>query len=333
MRPGGAVPDPVAHPGPGHDPGRPRHRRRPALASGRWLARAAAVAALQAVQAVQAQGLAAAPAAPQDVQVPSLEAVRGVPLRLPAAWFPAAVEGRAPALVLLHGCSGAYDGRGRLAARYAELAAQLHALGVHALVTDSFTPRGERQLCTQRHAARRITQTERRRDALGAVAWLAAQPQVDPARIGLLGWSHGGSAVLATTNLRDPEVRAAAGQGTRPSLAVAYYPGCGAELLHGFAPSAPLLMLLGEADDWTPPAPCKALAAGADTSAAPPPQLEAYAGAFHGCDGTGPVRLRTDVPNGAQPGRGVHVGGDAAARAASQARLEAFLRQQWKLAP
>lgn len=277
---------------------------------------------------------AAEAAPPLDTLVPSLETLApGSPLRLPAAWFAAPVAGPAPALLLLHGCGGAYDGRGRLGARYAELAAQLNAMGVHALVVDSFTPRGERQLCTQRYAARRITQAERRRDALGALAWLAAQPQVDALRVGLLGWSHGGSAVLAATNLRDAEVRAAAGRGVRPSLAVAFYPGCAADGQRGYTPSAPLLMLLGEADDWTPVAPCKALASAVDAAVAPVPQFEAYAGAYHGFDGTGPVRLRTDVPNGVQPGRGVHVGGDPQAREAARVRLETFLRQQWKLAP
>jgi dienelactone hydrolase len=100
-------------------------------------------------------------------------------------------------------------------------------------------------------------------------------------------------------------------------------------LRRGYAPTAPLLMLLGEADDWTPAAPCKALAA----AAGPAVQWEAYAGAYHGFDGTAPVRLRRDVPNGAQPGQGVHVGADPVARSAAEQRLASFLRQQWSLTP
>jgi dienelactone hydrolase len=60
--------------------------------------------------------------------------------------------------------------------------------------------------------------------------------------------------------------------------------------------------------------------------------FESYAGAFHGFDGTGPVRLRRDVPNGTRPGQGVHVGGDAAARAAAGVRLDTFVRDTWSLA-
>jgi dienelactone hydrolase len=264
-----------------------------------------------------------------EVQVPSLDAPGGRPVELRAVWFAAPVaEGMtAPAMLLLHGCSGMFDRQGRLAPRYTELAARLAAMGVHALALDSLGARGERELCTQRIGQRKVTQLQRRRDALGALQWLAAQPGVDPQKLGLLGWSNGGSTVLSTLNLRHAEVLAAR---RRPSLAVAFYPGCESELSRGFQPSAPLLMLLGEADDWTPAAPCKALAG---ASATPTPEWEAYEGAFHGFDGADAVRLRKDVPNGVRPGAGVHVGADPAAREAAARRLSAFLQSRWGLKP
>jgi dienelactone hydrolase len=80
-------------------------------------------------------------------------------------------------------------------------------------------------------------------------------------------------------------------------------------------------MLVGSADDWTPAAPCRTLA-----SARPAITFFEFDGAHHGFDGTQPVRLRTDVPGGAHPGQGVHVGGDAAARDAALRRLDDFLR-------
>jgi dienelactone hydrolase len=60
-------------------------------------------------------------------------------------------------------------------------------------------------------------------------------------------------------------------------------------------------------------------------------QLELYEDAYHGFDGTAPVRLRKDVPNGVRPGQGVHVGAEPVARAAAALALKAFLQQQWKL--
>ena len=267
----------------------------------------------------------------QFVQVPSLDAPRGTALVLPSFWFVAAgsLQAPAPALVLMHGCGGHFDSRGQLATRYTELAARLNAMGIHALVTDSLTPRGEKELCTQRDGTRRVTQLQRRRDALGALQWLAAQPGVDPKRLGLLGWSNGGSTVLSALNRRHPEVAAAPVQ---PSLAVAFYPGCQTELARGFEPTAPLLMLLAELDDWTPASPCKALSHAAQASpASPTVQWESYAGAYHGFDGTAPVRLRLDVPNGVHPGQGVHVGAEPAARAAAALRLAQFLQDTWSL--
>lgn len=273
-------------------------------------------------------GLACAAATPLRVQVPSLDAPAGSAVMLPGHWFAADASAAAPAMVLMHGCGGPFDSRGGLHERYTELAARLNALGIHALIADSFTPRGERELCTQVVGQRRLTQVQRRRDALGALQWLAAQPGVDGQRLGLLGWSNGGSTVLAALNQRHREVASAT---VRPSLAVAFYPGCESELRRGFEPTAPLRMLLAERDDWTLAAPCKALAE--RFRGGPTPQWESYADAFHGFDGTAPLRLRRDVPGGANPGQGAHVGGESAARAAAALRLEQFLKDTWSLKP
>lgn len=264
----------------------------------------------------------AAAAEPLRVVVASLDTAAGAPVALDGYWFAVDAALAAPAMVLLHGCGGALaEPGGRLSDRMVGYAQWLNALGVHVLVVDSLTPRGERELCTQRIDQRRVTRTQRRRDALGALAWLAARPEVQARRLGLLGWSHGGSAVLAATDRSHPEV---AGAPVTPAMAVAFYPGCAAALRQRWQPSAPLLMLVGEDDDWTPPGPCKELAA---RPATPQPELVSYAGAAHGFDAPSPVRLRLDVPNGVAPGQGVHVGGNPAARAASRAALQAFVRK------
>lgn len=268
--------------------------------------------------------LAAAGAHAVAVEVPSFDRAGGNAVQLPSHWFAAKEPGPRPALVLLHGCGGFFDGKGRLAERYTAMADRLNTLGIHVLITDSLTPRGERELCTQRTGSRAVTMLQRRRDALGALAWLAARSDVDGQRLGLLGWSNGGSTVLAATQGAHPEVAKAA---VRPSLAVAFYPGCEAEGRRGYQPVAPLLILIGEADDWTPAAPCRTLAQQLPQSI----QIEVYPGAFHGFDGTTPVRLRRDVPNGVNPGAGVHIGMQPAAREAAAVALDAFLRSRWSL--
>lgn len=267
-------------------------------------------------------GLAQRANAQERVAVPSLERNAGQNLSLIGFWFAAPGAQRAPAVVLLHGCGGTYNAKHELSARTLEYAHLLNEHGMHALVVDSLTPRGEKELCTQRIGTRRVTQANRRLDALGAVAWLAQRPEVDAQRIGLMGWSNGGSTLLASINLAHADVAAAP---IKPSFAVAFYPGCESDLKRGFETRTRLLMLVGEADDWTPAAPCHALA---QATRGTTPQIEGYAGAYHGFDSTAPLRLRTDVPNGAHPGEGVHVGGDAAAFAASRELLLRFLAQQ-----
>ena len=268
------------------------------------------------------------------VEVPSLDAPQGPAVVMPSYWFASSRVSQgatAPAMVLLHGCAGIYTSRDRqLVVRMREYADLLNRWGIHVLVTDSLTPRGEKELCTQRDAGRKVTQANRRRDALGALQWLAQQPGVDAQRIGLMGWSNGGSTVLAATNAMHHEVAQAS---VKPSLAVLYYPGCLADLRAGYHPVAPALMQVGEADDWTPAEHCVRLADQIAARSGPKIQIETYAGAHHGFDGSGPVVHRKDVPNGKYPGSGVHVGGLPQARAASLQRLEEFLRAQWKLSP
>ena len=262
----------------------------------------------------------AAASAQERVSFPSLDGAANAPLVLIGHWF-AASAAPAPAVALFHGCDGPYDKRGALSRRMRDYAKLFNDAGMHALVVDSLTPRYETELCTQRIGKRRVTQANRRLDALGAIAYLAERSDVDARRIGLIGWSNGGSTVLAATNQRHPDVAAAQ---TRPAFAIAFYPGCEADLKRGYLPSAPLLMLVGAADDWTPAAPCRVLAA---STAAPRPQIETYAGAYHGFDSDSPVRIRKDVPNGSNPGQGVHVGGNAAALKASRERLQRFLAE------
>jgi dienelactone hydrolase len=258
--------------------------------------------------------------AQQQVEVPSLDQAGGAPVMLAAHWFRAPAQGARPAVVLLHGCGGQLDAKGRLGQRMHEYAALLTAEGWHALALDSFVTRGVKEVCTVRAGERSVTQTHRRLDALGALRWLAAQPGVDPRRLVLLGWSNGGSTVLAATNRLQRDVMQAE---VHPRAAVAFYPGCEAELARRYAAVAPTLLLVGERDDWTPAQPCRSLAGAIGSGA----RLVAYPDAHHGFDGSAPLRHRRDVPGGANPGQGVTVGGNPAARAAARAELLAFLRE------
>lgn len=243
--------------------------------------------------------------AAQTYQALSLPSADGTELK---AWLihPAgiAAEQARPVVLALHGCGGLYatqgSRRGQLNARHDGMAQLLRAQGYSVLFPDSFSTRGEPSICAQKIQDRKIRPTHRRDDVTGALTWLARQPWVDVRKIALLGWSHGGSAVLAATDANDTVVST---RPVQPSLAIAFYPGCRDALKSGYRPIAPLLMLLGELDDWTPAAPCVDLARRVDARA------HVFPDSHHDFDNpVGSVKLRADVPNGAHPGQGVHVG-------------------------
>lgn len=122
---------------------------------------------------------------------------------LPAYWFAAPAGNTAgPAVVALHGCGGLLDGKGSLGAQRHRYVRILHGAGIGVLFIDSFVPRGQNSICSQRHDQRSITEMHRRLDVYGALQWLARQPGVDAQRLGVVGWSHGGQTVLASAICR-----------------------------------------------------------------------------------------------------------------------------------
>lgn len=266
---------------------------------------------------------AASAAEPQLVHFDSLD---GTPLK---AWaYQPGADAPTPkgTVIALHGCGGLYAStgarKGQISARHQAMAEMLVQEGYAVLMPDSLTPRGVEELCTQKISQRKVAQRERRRDTLAALSWVAAQPWGQADRIAVLGWSHGGSAVLGATDRKQPEVVA---QTATFSLAIAFYPGCSAPLQSGYQANTRLVMLLGEKDDWTPPGPCVEL--GKSVGA----EVHVYPGSYHGFDGPrGSVRLRTDVPGGVNPGQGVHVGPNPAAREQAYARVRELLREAFR---
>jgi dienelactone hydrolase len=246
---------------------------------------ATALAALV-LLAVERTGLA------QDaVSFPANDAdlTRGAPTMLEGLLYRPAGNGPFPALVVLHGCGGLYRNDGSLVGRHDAWARLLVSEGYITLLVDSFGPRGVRQICTVKEPTVRPA-FERARDAYGALRYLQSRNDVDPGRIGLFGWSNGGSTVLWTL---DDAIRARPIDlpGADFRVAVAFYPGCTSLLRRDhWRPIAPLLVLIGADDDWTPAEPCISLvervrAAGADVG------IVVYPDAYHVFDAPS-TRLR-----------------------------------------
>jgi dienelactone hydrolase len=267
--------------------------------------------------------LAAALVAPAGAEVVTLQAPAA---ELSAHWLPApGAKGRRPAVVALHGCGGLYRRDGKtFDVRYPEYVQRLHHAGYHVLLPDSFGPRGVRSTCTVPASERHVDAETRRPDVVAAVDWLARHPEVDRGRIALLGWSQGAMTALAAID------GTRAGGAAPLAGAVVFYPGCRALLQKEFRIAIPVLMLLGEKDDWTPPARCVRLA---ERIRKQQPRsdltVEMYPDSYHGFDGPGPVHFRADVPNGVNRA-GVHVGGNPAARARAQAAVDTFLARVLK---
>jgi dienelactone hydrolase len=152
-------------------------------------------------------------------------------------------------------------------------------------------------------------------------------------RIAALGWSHGGSAVLATLDARHESVVAWRERDPHAPYfraGVAFYPGCIDSLRRkgGYALAAPLTLFVGASDDWTAPGPCIDLARKL-ASADPPATIFVYPDTYHGFDGpSSQKRLRLEVPNGVHPGQGVTVAPNPDARDDAYARLKIILRRE-----
>jgi dienelactone hydrolase len=218
------------------------------------------------------------------------------------------------AVVLLHGCSGIIRTENAWAS-------ELQKMGYVALIVDSFRPRGHSEICTD---FRRVSRRERVLDAYGALRWLRAQRFVDPGRIAVAGWSNGGFAVLQAVDA----ARESPADRFRAALAV--YPDCRFDKDTPFY--APLLILIGGRDDWTPPASCEDLAR-SSTPRQWPVLLHVYPEAHHSFDN--PLARRQYLPNvvnGNKPGGccGATIGYDAPAHADAIKRVERFFGEHLK---
>jgi len=173
-------------------------------------------------------------------------------------------EGPFPAVVVLHGCGGFSSG-GSL-----QLADQLKDWGYVALMVDSLTPRALTTAC----GGPFIDQPG---DAYAALRYLSQQSFVAPERVAVLGNSMGGYSALYAVD-RGLMAQYFRHFRERFRAAVAYYPNCG---IPATMMTAPTLILIGEADDWTPAERCRVMVAHARPDGTPI-ALTVYPGAHHG---------------------------------------------------
>jgi dienelactone hydrolase len=159
----------------------------------------------------------------------------GKPLELAGILTMPRGDGPFPAVVLLHVCDGIREPGTGTAAQMTGWARRLADWGYVTLQVDSLGPRSIADGCASQESWQRFQTL----DAFAAKAWLATRRQVDPGRIGVVGWSSGGIAVIAIV---DAFGRA---KGIEPfKAAIAFYPMCSSFSMR----DTPLLILIGELD-------------------------------------------------------------------------------------
>ena len=223
----------------------------------------------------------------------------------------------APAVAIFHGCGG-------IGANNTRMAELLKDWGYVALVVDSFSSRGLKDVCGRNWPSQAAAE-KRALDIDAAGKWLAGQSYVKAGQLAFMGYSYGGGvgllrALSARTDIRLPSAWRAA---------VLVYPDCGLGEAMGatLRPRLPTLIAMGELDDWTPVRQCQALLdrvkAGRDSI-----ETHVYPGAHHSFDALGlPVRYLDGVGNRSKPGGccGAHYGANEAAWTAFVGDVKAFL--------
>jgi dienelactone hydrolase len=252
--------------------------------------------ALASSQAAMAQSV-----LPDRVTFPSLDGHTTLVGYVYAACAKSGAAAPAPAVVMMHGRAGAYsslaDGKydattiSKRHRMWGELWAEQ---GYVAILVDGFGPRGYPHGFPRHSYDTRPAEldevTVRPLDAYGAAKYLRTRSDVIADRIGLQGWSNGGSATLSSMAEVAADTPGAAMLGPKTGFraALAFYPACGLKdrFDDGYVPYAPVRVLQGDADEEVSPKRCarlveKSRAHGGDI------EITLYPGATHDFDDPG----------------------------------------------
>ena len=241
--------------------------------------------------------------------------------------LPAKPDKKMPAILILHG-SGGIDGRGGFHAK------ALNEAGFATLEIFMFPPGGRNK---EGHES---TLTH----AFGALKYLASRPDVDPKRIGAMGFSWGGNMTL---KLASEKIRLAFMADTgdaRFGALASFYPVCWTHLATATSENpeikakfttltgAKLLLLAGGQDDYGAPDDCQKFVAALPETAQQLVSLQYYPEATHGWDSPS-GRDRTIQDPTANQGRGGSVRMYANAKIAEDSRKQVVEHFKKNLSP
>jgi len=292
------------------------HGQGHAILTTRWMAHLVVLLALLFAMPAWAQ---------QNVRVPVEQGGRTV--QLAAQLFrPATVTTALPAVALIHGCGGPGQNTTRMAGLLA-------SWGYAALVVDSFSARGMKDVCGRNWPTQAAAEA-RAGDIDASLAWLARQPGIDPRRLAYMGYSYGGGVAMLRALSATPEDQAPPTTLPTARAVVLLYPDCA--LAESLGPRLtvrqPTLLAMGALDDWTPIAQCRVVmervVRGRELV-----ETKVYDGAHHSFDALGlPVRYLEGVGNRSKPGGccGAHYGAHEPAWKQFVVDVKAFLDKALK---
>ncbi len=203
--------------------------------------------------------------------------------------------GKIPVVVIAHGSAGVQAKDTGFWAPY------FNKLGFATFVVDSFTPRGVESTVDDQSLVSNAADTA---DAFFALKFLAADPRFDADRIGIIGFSRGGTAAneTAVKSFRDNVLRE--NKNLQFAFHIPAYPGCQNSRFRKNGSfdktGAPMLFLMGSKDDYTPAKFCLDQIKGMQEEYPGVIDYRVYDGAHHSFDGNQGVhylRLGTSTRN------------------------------------
>lgn len=186
-----------------------------------------------------------------------------------------------PLVVIAHGCGGLTKNGYRNSQEWAKWF-QEHNFAT--VIVDSWSNRDVGNVCEMPGRLANLLLPMRVEDVYAVVADINKQHPINPEQIFLIGGSHGGRLAY---EILTPNHAQQMGEkySVRFAGAVGLYPGCSPQMINEPTKS-PLLLIVGEVDDWTLPKYCYDLARSAKFSSTPGFDIEmkSIQGAGHSFD-------------------------------------------------
>lgn len=168
------------------------------------------------------------------------------PLALDAKLFLPPGKGPFPAVIIVPGSGGVVPAN-------LDTANTLTSTGIAALIVDPFTARG---IIDTRSDQSQLTWAASTYDVFGALKFLMARREIIPTKIGAIGGSRGGTAVLQAA--MRPLAQGALGAGKGLAAALPAYPWCGMQFREPDTGKIPIRFLMGDKDNWVSVVQCQA---------------------------------------------------------------------------